>query len=54
MIMVYFLMCFLFIQDNTTALHIAASKGDTDIVRLLISCSIDPNIQTEVSSENLI
>ena len=40
-------MC-LYPQDGGTALHMAAQRGNVDVVRLLTEAQAEVNIQTEV------
>ena len=44
----------LYPQDGFTALHLAAQKGNLDIVRLLTAAKAQINIQTEVHTRPLI
>lgn len=40
------------IQDMYTAFHLAAYKGETEIVKLLIGAGVDVNLQERVSKSN--
>lgn len=39
-------------QDMYTAFHLAAYKGETEIVKLLIGAGVDVNLQERVSGSN--
>ena len=41
-------LCFITVQDEKTALHLAAERGHTSIVRLLIGANADLNLQDKV------
>ena len=45
--------CFFFLQDDNTALHIAAMLGNKDVIKALLQCGADPSLTNAVSVQTL-
>ena len=40
-----------FLQDENTALHIAATLGNRDVIKALLQCGADPSLTNSVSGQ---